>query len=336
MDYLYLTKMKRRSNYLVFSCKNYIDFNSQSQDIYNIHLKNDRDFTIETNLTVEYVLDFIKSHKNDPEMYLIFYAQKRQGYELPILQFLSKTDPATFKMKVIFFTFDFWRRCDEPYNAVMKRIFHAKNHYVFTFAKDIEQLTKLSYYSQEILKINKNRIIFDTNLWCSYNSAFIEFNIDPQPLVCLSGSISLVNYPERHLMRTLSKTEPKIVILPCKIDGQYTRKLNRYLCCFASSVRILGTNTHLILLKVFEILASGSLLLCPDTEEKYLNEIGLYHMKTCFLCDMKDISKVVEKITLESNRDEIDKIRKNGYLFAKTNFTSEMKYKQIKRQIMSI
>ncbi len=329
--------------YYVFFCKNYIPLNSKSHDLVNIHFKNDPEFTIKTDLSVEYVLDFLNKHRHNPNIYVIFYTQMRQSYEIPILSFLSKFHPDTFKMKVIFFTFDFWRRADPPpncvipqtYSTVTRKIFQPKNHYTFTFAKNREQLSNLSWCSNSELEPYKDRIIFDTNVWSSYNSAFEDFNPDPETRVCVSGSINRNHYPERFQMELLSKTESMVIILPWIIDDQYGKKLNRYLCCFASPVHsVLGINTHLVLLKVFEILASGSLLLCPNTEEKYLNEIGLYHNKNCVLCDMKDISKVVNELVLLSNREKINQIRKRGYLFAKTHFTSEMKYKQIKRQIM--
>ena len=75
-------------------------------------------------------------------------------------------------------------------------------------------------------------------------------------------------------------------------------------------------------------LHSGSLLLSVMTEEPYYNKIGLYSFKNCILCDILNINDTINYITDPQNRQEIDKIRKNGYIFAKENLNSTLKYEE--------
>jgi hypothetical protein len=89
-------------------------------------------------------------------------------------------------------------------------------------------------------------------------------------------------------------------------------------------------NTHLILLKYYEILASGSLLLCPKSEEKQLNNIGLYSDANCIICSMEDIEKIVSYITDEKNRGHIDVIRKAGQEHAINSLNGNIKYQQFR------
>ena len=85
-------------------------------------------------------------------------------------------------------------------------------------------------------------------------------------------------------------------------------------------------NCHSILLKTFEILASGSLLLVPLHEKKYYEQIGLFDNKNCMLVDIisdKTIDDKIEYITNLSNSRIIDSIRRNGKNFCEDNFNSK-------------
>tara|TARA_Y100000389_G_scaffold192882_1_gene220905 strand:+ start:590 stop:919 length:330 start_codon:yes stop_codon:yes gene_type:complete len=79
-----------------------------------------------------------------------------------------------------------------------------------------------------------------------------------------------------------------------------------------------------ILLKVYEILAGGSLLLYPKDEEKYINEIGLYDKQNCWLIDKENnIPEQCSYIINPNNRGQLEKIRLAGYNHAITNLTKE-------------
>lgn len=125
-------------------------------------------------------------------------------------------------------------------------------------------------------------------------------------------------------------------------DEDYTTRLNKYICCFASSVYIKHFkdnqihNIHAILLKVYEILASGSLLLCPKSEEPYLNEIGLFHKQNMFIIDMNNIDPTITFILSLNNRNLIDSIRKKGHEYAKNKLNSKLKYIEIKDKLNNL
>lgn len=115
------------------------------------------------------------------------------------------------------------------------------------------------------------------------------------------------------------------------INNNYNKILNNYIACFTSSVYIYNktekkvSNTNMILLKTFEILASGSLLLMPLSEEKYLEKIGIINNKNCILLDFnKDLNEQINFIL--DNLEYINNIRYNGYLFGKNELNSDNKF----------
>ena len=97
-------------------------------------------------------------------------------------------------------------------------------------------------------------------------------------------------------------------------DNIFIKRLSNYIANFTSSFK----NSHCILMKVFEIISSGSLLLYPKREEKYLKEIGLIDRENCFLIDFnKNIQEQINFVLAKENREYINKIRKNGYEYSK-------------------
>jgi len=95
------------------------------------------------------------------------------------------------------------------------------------------------------------------------------------------------------------------------IGKKFILELNKYLVCFCDN----GNSNSMpsIFAKFFEIMSSGALLISPNKNtKKYFEKLGFYDrvhyysMKEDF---MKDIKYVLDPI----NREEIDKIRKNGY-----------------------
>jgi hypothetical protein len=325
--------------YIVFLLDGYTEFNKKSHDLY-LYFKEDDKFDCKENVNINYILNFILENKDNEDICVICYSQKRQQYELEMIKYLNLFKKENFKLKIFIFTFDFWFRGDAPYSKVIKLIFKAKNHYVFTFANNMKQLNDAHNYDYTAYT---DKILFDTNVWNCYNSSYTIFNNDPIEKICVSGAASPISYPERAYLIKLSGQNNNIISLNyVKNDGCFTEKLNKYLCCFTSSVYVKHLknnkvmNTHMILLKVFEILASGSLLLCPIAEEKYLNKIGLYDNVNMLLVDMNKFIEMQKYILLLENRDIINGIRKAGYEHAKENLNSKIKYIEIKNKIESI
>jgi hypothetical protein len=93
-------------------------------------------------------------------------------------------------------------------------------------------------------------------------------------------------------------------------------------------------NTHLVLLEIFEILASGSLLLCPNSEADALAKLGLYHRVNCWLSpspteDVSGMTKTLEYLFDPTHRDEIDTIRSLGHALASSTLSSGERCKRL-------
>ena len=117
-------------------------------------------------------------------------------------------------------------------------------------------------------------------------------------------------------------------------DYLYNKRLNSYFACFSSSVYFWNKNTHIILLKTFEILGSGSLLVMPMKEKKYILNIGLKHMHNCYLIDFsKNLDNQINYIF--SNIDLFNRIRKNGRLHAIKHLNENKMINEIKHIIES-
>ena len=122
-----------------------------------------------------------------------------------------------------------------------------------------------------------------------------------------------------------------------KDTNNYSLKLNKYFACFSSCVYVQRSkeftkyyNTHIILLKTFEILASGALLVMPKKEEEYLKKIGLRNNENCYLIDFnKNIIQQVKHIFHNINKYNI--VRKKGQELAKEKFNTFRKFDEIKK-----
>jgi len=209
----------------------------------------------------------------------------------------------------------------------------------------------LGYFlNQDFKKYKSNIIEFYPNN--CYDSCFIKFNNNPIIKVLVSGSSNKEPYPERYKMKQFNNIEIKNNRDGSNNEPHYAKFLNNYLCCFSSSVypenlsmynnktkKYSRTNCHSILLKNFEILGAGSLLLKPLTEKPYLSKIGLVEDVNCMFVDMRDDKKIQEKIDFISepnNRQFIDKVRKAGQEHGKKNFTSKKKFEQLKNIILNL
>lgn len=160
----------------------------------------------------------------------------------------------------------------------------------------------------------------------------IGFNENPVDKLLVSGRLHNNIYPFRHLLHQLSKKHPKIDYLtvnfkyviqedsPNLIYGKkYVEKLNQYLACFTCDASV---NRPYIVTKHFEILLSGSLLVSgnPNTK-KYFEKLGLIDGIHYVSVNQSNYQEEINKILDPNNRDNIDQIRRTGYLFAKKYHT---------------
>lgn len=323
--------MKKIANTFVLLEQNYSIYNPKIHDLLNIYFTN--------HYSIKYVskneaITFIESNNNN-NIKIIFYFQNMPNFGNDVLDFINKKK--NIFSKIFIFTFDFWVRPPDDFSKFILNIFKAKNYKVFTFAENIKQL---NHYHNKNYNVYQNNIFFN-NIWCSYNSSFIEMNKNPLMKLFISGAIT-ENYPQRQEIikyKNIVKYEyNKNDII--NNNEHYNKELNKYIASFSSSVYVKSLttnkleNTHVLLQKIFEILFSGSLLVVPKIEEPYLNKYKLYHYKNCFFIDFN--SNVQEQINyILNNKNLIDKIRLNGQEHAKNNLNSYSKFIEINNIIQN-
>jgi hypothetical protein len=209
----------------------------------------------------------------------------------------------------------------------------------------------LGYFLNQDLEKYKSNIIRWSFHNC-YDSCFNKLNKNPINKVLVSGDLLKEAYPERYKMKNFNNIEIKNNRDGSNNEAHYAKFLNNYLCCFASSVspenlslynkktkKYSRTNCNVILLKNYEILGSGSLLLNPLTEKPYLEKIGLIEHVNCMFVDMTNDKKIQDKIDFilnSKNRKFIDKVRKAGQNHGKKNFTSKKKFQELKNILLNL
>jgi hypothetical protein len=99
----------------------------------------------------------------------------------------------------------------------------------------------------------------------------------------------------------------------------YSTILNNALCCFTDCAK------DYLLLKFFEIPATGSLLLCEvsDVLEPIIISMGFKDMVNCIFCNKDNVFDKINFILDPINLDIINTIRMNGYIFIRQNHTTD-------------
>ena len=228
------------------------------------------------------------------------------------------------------------------------------------FYKIINQLTKLIFIIDDIhhaKSVRTPRIPVIKNseiIFCTYSYQFekwglpkpknlyffphscrwiCDYNDNPINKILISGRISDI-YPDRKFAYSYAVNNPDIFdSLKCNFNyrlndedinynsqliygEKYYKYLNKYLCCFVDTAR------DYILAKIFEICGSGSLLLCMDTNVKnIMKELGFIENINYISCSKNNFDEKIKYITNKDNIDNINLIRKNGYLLIKNNHT---------------
>jgi hypothetical protein len=197
------------------------------------------------------------------------------------------------------------------------------------------------FLNKNLEEYKKNVISWDMHN--CYDNCFVKLNKNPINKILVSGCIVDNCYPERNKLINFNnvclKERGNDVWTNEKAYSEY---LNQYICCFSSSNYPYNMTTckteysGLILLKTYEILGSGALLLSPLTEKHRLAKIGLIEDVNCMFIDMSNDNKIQEKIDFildSKNRQLIDNIRKKGQNHGRNNLNSRKKYKILKRLI---
>lgn len=317
------------SNTYVILKNNYIIYNSKVHDLLNTYFKENY---IILYLNYEETINFLNVNNLENNKIIFYVDNKVDLYEINVMNYIKNHN--NIKSTICFITSDWWKinfPGHDHQNNFISNIFCANNYKVITCANDINQL---NYFYNKDFNIYKSNILH-INLGSSYNNPFSNFNNNPIKKILVSGQINEIHYPERTQMLSLNNIQHYTYNANDvnSLNYNYNKVLNSYIACFTSSVYIYNEteqkiiNTNLILLKTFEILASGSLLLMPICEDIYLRKIGIVDKENCILLDFnKDLNEQISFILHEDNINYIDNIRYNGYLHAKNNLNSHNKF----------
>jgi hypothetical protein len=243
------------------------------------------------------------------------------------------------------FCFNF---CDWWYNTGLSldNYFYITNAFYYSRIRYIQctDYKTLGHFLNKNLEQHKTNII-SWDMHNCYDKCFVDFNTNPIKKILVSGAVSEYGYPERFKLLNFKNVCQKEMSNNAWIDeAAYSNHLNQYICCFSSSVYPNNLTTskheysHLIILKTYEILGSGSLLLSPLSHKHELARIGLIEDMNCIFIDMTDNTKIQEKIDFildDKNRDFIDNVRKNGQNYGKNNLNSLKKYEILKELIIN-
>ena len=193
--------------------------------------------------------------------------------------------------------------------------------------------------------ISPNKIISCPH---SINNKFITvFNGNPVNQVLLSGCLTKKYYPFRYRVYELSqikinaKTRKYPIALLKNLSYvkanhnnygyNYLKYLNKYLACITSSST---EKLPYVIAKFFEIPASGSLLLAEDKYIKEpLHELGFIDGENYLSVNFDNLEERLFFVTNPSNREYIDKIRRNGYEFVWNNHTLMHRVKAIHEKL---
>lgn len=297
-------------------------FNTKTAPILNNYIRHFTPiyFTDDSILHISNILEKYDENNN----IIVFYQHKSaSGFKNNLTKYLNNKNSVKFKFYL--FTFDYWRSSYQSH-------FEPINYKVITFAKNIEQLT--IFLKKSYIKWEKNFIF--KNYWCCYNESILDINLTPLNKLFISGN-SCGAYPERKKLHKKSKTNQHLIssngIIDTDIESEefiYNKRLNLYFACFSSSIYTRDNiNTHAILLKTFEILGSGALLVMPMSEQKYILDIGLVNMINCYLIDFsKNLDSQIDFIF--RNIDLFNTIRKKGHTHAINNLNEYKMINEIK------
>ena len=172
---------------------------------------------------------------------------------------------------------------------------------------------------------NYNNILFFPYIHYCYKLSKMTLNINPIKKVLLSGAVHKIAYPDRYKFRNLIKKYYNY-LKEYKTDRTkevntdkniYNIELNKYLAAFYSGVY--NTDDKFILLKIYEILGSGTLLLLEKKSKNICDYLGLKENEHYITINFDDYEKnIINKIKFildDKNKEYILNIRKKGMNF---------------------
>jgi len=224
---------------------------------------------------------------------------------------------------------------------------------IFDYTEDIHRLKDffqidLRDYKEKFSKKTKNFIIlrYDTPAQkyfsnCNYYvipfsiepSIIPRFNENPKKSILITGCVIQRVYPKRHIIYRLRNKYPMDVLVhpgwenKMKHDyfgKKYFDKINEYIaspCCCGS------VNYNYLVAKYFEIPSTGCLLIAyVGPIKKELEALGFKDMENMISFDDSNVREKLDFITNQDNKDEIDRIRLNGYKLIKDRHTHQTRF----------
>lgn len=317
------------NNFYVVTKKDTEFLNNKSHELLNKYLK------IKYNhldLNESETIEFITNNNKPENKIILFFDNVIDYYHINVLHYIKSIE---IKSKIFISTIDWWKIPDpgrEMQHYFISEVYKATNYKVLTFANDVNQLCEFNGedytpYAHNIISINK---------WSAYSESFVDFNNNPIEKILISGQTNEMCYPERHMMLSVNNIVHYQYNTNDFNTNNYSMVLNNYLCCFTSSVYLFNVmkqqkmSTNMVLLKTFEILASGSLLIMPLAEEETIKKFGLINNVNCMLLDFtRDLNEQVDYVLDPRNREHINNIRYNGMIHCKHNFTTEIIFNKL-------
>jgi hypothetical protein len=314
--------------------------NPKSFELYNYYFYNNYKIV---NKNINNIINFINDKNKKDNVILFIYDIILNEFDLLVMNFIQNKNNK-FYCNFFILTQDWWNtshKSNKYFNNIITNIFKSNNYKIFVQVNDIELL--MDFNGQNYSNFKDNIICY--NYWGIYKNSIIEFNNNPISKILISGNLSTNKYPERFFLSNLDNKNIYVYNYNnndvLSINNNYSKELNKYLCCFSSSVYVRNRkykkimNTHTILLKNYEILASGSLLLVPNYEEIYLKKIGLiqgeHYLSLNFNYNNNDMNKQINDLFNKDNLEKINKIRYNGYIYSINNLTNKQRFEELNK-----
>lgn len=241
--------------------------------------------------------------------WLIFFESFAMKFKLKIMSFeeLQTFQPAN--TLVIFVEID--KRFVKTYTQN-----NLNNKYIY-WCDDLHHDKRV--YDHEIFQLN---IPFVSAFGNCFKNAFTSYhyalpfynmpiNLNPTRKILMSGAhwINDDIYGFRNFILKKAETDMRIHVLPHgKVYKEdYAKYINQFVCAITST---LNNKYHYLFAKIFEIPATGTLLLVEDEIKCELEQIGFIDMYNCVLINRSNFDSKIDFVL--QNTELVDQMRRRG------------------------
>lgn len=324
--------------YLInWKTENY-DFLRQYKDFFKLLINNPK-FKFIENLNIEQTIDFLKSKINEKEECKIIFPFictiiNINSYTEKMIKIINLIDHINIpdNIQIYFFTTDPW--INKNNKNYLQLLYNSNKINVIITILDIDDF---KIHKDNIhTPIIKNKNILCYNLNHLFTDAIININNSPINKIALSGDNKKTGYPGRNKFHRIMTKYPDKYKRLKKIESEYSQKnnnfnmrLHKYLCNYYDGV--FNYNHSIPLMKIFEILGSGSLLVYNINQQPIFDKFKLIDGIHCMSININNKRSLIRKIDYilhPDNRNIIDKIRKQGQQYAIKNFSAKQKYEE--------